>query len=71
MVDGCEDKEEASDRSAILMAVAKGVYEVLNEKVTKPIASLASYPQAKESVPDDDASIIRVCGFALHSAISL
>ena len=30
-----------------------------------------SYPQSKESVEDDDASIIRVCGFALHSAISL
>ena len=31
LVDGCEDQGEASDRSAILTAVAKGVYEILNE----------------------------------------
>ena len=71
LIDGCEHKGEASDRSAILAAVAKGVYEIMNEKVTKPVTSVASYPQAKGSAPDDDASIIRVCGFALHSAISL
>ena len=27
------------------------------------------YPQAKESIPDDDACVIRVSGFALPSAI--
>ena len=71
LVDGCENKGEASDRSALLTAVAKGVYEIMNEKVTKPVTSSAGYPQGKESAPDDDASIIQVCGFALHSTISL
>ena len=43
----------------------------MNDKVTQPAASEASYSQAKEPVPDDDAVIIRVCGFALHCAIFL
>ena len=71
LLDGCEHKGEASDRSTILTAVAKGVYEIMNEKVTKPVTRVASYPQGKGSAPDDDASIIWVCGFALHSTISL
>ena len=69
LVDGCEHKGEASDRSPILTAVAKGVYEIMNKKVTKPVTSVASYPQGKESAPDDDTSGMWVC-FALHNLLA-
>ena len=48
------------------------MHEVLTEKATLSATTVRnSYPQAKEPIPDDDASIIRVCGFALHSAIAV
>ena len=79
MVEDAEDCWSAEDRSAIMTSIAKAVYDLmekathdqLHEKRTGPTQrhAKATYPQAKESLPDDDASIVRVSGFALHSAI--
>ena len=69
--DNCS--RDAEDRSAIVTAIAKAVYELLTEKasqqVQRQVQSDSMYPQAKKSIPDDDSSVIRVSGFALHSAI--
>ena len=75
----CDDDKCPKDvehRSAIVTSVAKAVYELLTEKESQytkqrqgQIYTESIYPQAKESLPDDDASVIRVSGFALHSAI--
>ena len=72
---GCSS--DAEDRSAIVTGIAKAVYEQLTEMASQfqrqrrgQTHSESMYPQAKESAPDDDASVIRVSGFALHSAIS-
>ena len=70
LVNDCETKGEATDKSAILTSVAKAVY-VMNEKAIRPVEDVVSYPQAKERSSDYDASVIRVCGFALHSVICL
>ena len=64
----CETKGEATDRSAILASIAKGMCEIMNEKAINPVEDVVSYPQVKEP---DDASVIWVCGFALHSVICL
>ena len=67
---------DARDRSAFVTAIANAVYELLGEnggEYTQALSSspsmLVSHPQAKAQVADDDASIVRVSGFALHSAI--
>jgi len=62
LVDGCEQKGDVNDRSAIVTALATAVYDILQSMATQPLA-LHSYPQSKESVEDDDASIIRVSTF--------
>ena len=71
---------QSTDRSAIITAIAKAVYELLTEKATQfhrqnaaaclnASTSDTMYPQSRSPIPDDDASIVRVVGFALHSAI--
>ena len=77
LVSGGDDYlRDTGDRSAIMTSIAKAVYELLTEKASQlqeqrkgPAHTDSRYPQAKEALPDDDASIIRVSGFALHSAI--
>ena len=66
----------AEDRSAIVTSIAKAVYDILTEKASQiqgqsedKVHDDSVYPQSRESIPDDDASIVRVSGFALHSAI--
>ena len=64
---------DARDRSAIVSAIAYSVYDLLGEKVSVYVkeqssitSTLVSHPQAKTHVADDDASVVRVSGFALH-----
>ena len=60
-------------RFAIVTGVAKAVYEELTDQYIKQkqgqVDTKSVYPQAKELIPFDDASVICVSGFALHSAI--
>ena len=68
-VDGPVNKQ---DRSAIVGSIAKVVYDVLKEKLCPfqaPIGSILRYAQSKAAMPDDDASVVRVSGFALYSCI--
>ena len=73
VVSCCDDAlRDWKDRSAIVAAIAKAVYELLTEKSSQlheQDVTDRTYPQAKVAVPDDDASVIRVSGFALHSAM--
>ena len=62
--DNCS--RDAEDRSAIVTAIAKAVYELLTEKasqqVQRQVQSDSMYPQAKKSIPGNDSSVIRVSG---------
>ena len=60
------------DRSAMVGSIAKVVYDVLKEKLCQFQASSdcpLRYSQSEDAIPDDDASIVRVLGFALYSRI--
>ena len=65
--DNCS--RDAEDRSAIVTAVYELLTEKASKQVQRQVQSDSMYPQAKQSIPDDDSSVIRVSGFALHSAI--
>ena len=74
LVSGGENcSRDVEDRSAIVTCIAKAVYELLTQKAGQQMQGQFHnenmYPQAKESIPNDDASVIRVSGFALYSAI--
>ncbi len=77
-MDGAECSGSSEDRSAVVTSIAKAVYELLTENASQLHEerqsqgrrhTTSTYPQAKESMTDDDASVVRVSGFALHSAI--
>lgn len=61
------------ERSAIVTSIAKAVYDLLTEKSTALSAQTegpSTHPQATEPAADsNDASVVHVTGFALHSAI--
>ena len=68
--------QDVKHRFAIVTSIAKAVYELLTEKASQctkqeqgQVRTESTHPQAKESIPDDDASVIRVSGFALHLVI--
>ena len=68
-IDGPVHKQ---DRSAMVGSIAKAMYDVLKEKLCQFQASNdcpLRYSQSKDAIPDDDASIVRVLGFALYSCI--
>ena len=69
---------QPADRSAIVTTIAKAVYELLTEKATQSHQRITTackcisdtkYPQPRSPIADDDASIVRVAGFALHATI--
>ncbi len=73
---GMDNSVNKHDRSAIVSSNAKAVYEVLQERLHVYVCqhqesneSPAAHPQSKDAISDDDASVIRVPGFALHSSI--
>ena len=46
LVDGSESQGEAGDRSAIITAIAKGVYKVLTEKATLSATTVCNSPKS-------------------------
>ena len=72
LVSEMDNPVNKQDRSAVVGSIAKVVYDVLKEKLCQLQASSDSpprYEQSKDAIPDDDASVIRVSGFALYSSI--
>ena len=66
-IDGPVHKQ---NRSVMVGSIAKVVYDVLKENLCQFQASSdcpPRYVQSKEAVPDDDASVVQVSGFALYS----
>ena len=60
------------DRSAIVGSRPKVMYGMLKEKLCQFQASSDSpqrYPQSKDVITDDDASVYPVSGYALHSCL--
>ena len=67
-----ESSVNKHDRSAIVTGIAKAVFDLLQGKVCQYqelSESPGRYAQTKDAIPDDDASVLRVSGFALHSCI--